>query len=854
MQRNGLKPVERQNVHFQTILNASPDIIVLKDAQGRWVEANKRTLEIFQIDEEVYRGKTELQLGEIYPHFEIYVPYFIESDRLAWVTGDQIQAEEYVIIDGEEHVFNVVKVPIYDSNGEPDALVVIGRDITEIRKSEQIYKSIFSDHPEGVYSLDKEGNFLDINKEAQRISGYSREELLQTDFQKLIAPDKLPAVLERFEQVLKGQRKAQITQLVRKDGQVRDIQLTTIPATLNGKVIGIHGVAQDVTETKRLEVLREKETFILAKIASGDTLEEVINHIIEIVEKLSQGVCSIMFYEKEQNWLRFGYGPGLNPEFVEKIDKFPVGPDLASCGHAAYVKELTIVSDIETNPAWAEWSEIALRHGMRSCWSVPVLSASGSLLGTFAVYYHDSREPDDIEISMLRVFAYVTGLAMDRTQHIQEIQYLANHDVLTNLPNLRYLKELFEQWIQETNELAVMFLDLDHFKTLNDTFGHDFGDILIQEIAGRIQKTIGEANVVARMGGDEFVILIRNVTDRQMVREVAEHILTSIEKPIFIMDRDFHVTASIGISMYGEHGSTIEALMKNADVAMYSVKDAGGNGSRIYDPAMNEKAYELYMLQGEFRKALEQEQFQLYYQPKYDIRTGAITGLEALVRWIHPEKGVISPATFIPLAEESGFIIELGAWVLRRACQQVKEWKDESNIEMRVAVNVSVKQFIKQDIAAYVKATLDELKLDPGCLELEITESVLSRHEFLIQETVGELQRIGVKVSIDDFGTGYASLTYLKQFRANTIKIDRSFIQLLPQNEEDSAIVTAIITLANQLNMSVIAEGVETKEQLDFLRSKGCNEVQGYYFSPPLPVEKMYHMLKENRLSGGNKA
>jgi len=301
--------------------------------------------------------------------------------------------------------------------------------------------------------------------------------------------------------------------------------------------------------------------------------------------------------------------------------------------------------------------------------------------------------------------------------------------------------------------------------------------------------------------------------------------------------------------MYGEHGNTIEVLLKNADVAMYSVKDVGGNASRIYDVAMNEKAYESYMMQGEFRKALEQEQFQLYYQPKYDIRSGAITGLEALVRWIHPEKGVISPAVFIPLAEESGFIIELGAWVLRRACQQLKEWKDDLDIELRVAVNVSVKQFIKQDIAAYVKATLNDLKLDPGCLEVEITESVLSRHEFLIQETVGELQRIGVKVSIDDFGTGYASLTYLKQFRANTIKIDRSFIQLLPQNEEDSAIVTAIITLANQLNMSVIAEGVETKEQLDYLLSKGCNEVQGYYFNPPLPSEKIYQLLKEIRRS-----
>lgn len=836
---------ERQNLHFQTIINASPDIVVLKDAEGRWVEASKKTQEIFGLDEDKYKGRTDLELGKMYPPYQKYVPSFLQTDHQAWTSGKEIRAEETIVIDGEEHTFDVVKVPIYDSEGNRDSIVVIGRDISELLRSEQQYKTLFYDHPDGAYSLDTNGNFLAVNEMAEKISGYKSQELLKMNFRSLISPEKLHEQITRFEQVLKGESRGQVTKLIRKDGQIRDVQTTTIPAILNGKVISITGIARDVTDKIRLESLQEKQTKILSKIAMGEPLSDILNNIIETVETLSNGICSIMYYEKEHNWLRFGYGPRLDKRFIKKIDKFPVGLNFASCGHAAYTKELTIVTNIETHPSWSKWSKDAITSGFRSCWSIPILNPKNELLGTFAVYDRKIREPEDFDIHLLNVLSYLTGLALNRNKQEQEIKYLAHHDILTNLPNIRYLKDIFSEIVQQSSKLAVMFLDLDKFKTLNDTFGHDLGDKVIQEISKRIQKNTGENTITSRFGGDEFVILIRDISTWETAHSIAKHLLSEIEKPLVIMNREHHVTASIGISMYPDHGETLEDLMKNADVAMYSVKDIGGNSSRVYEVEMNEKAYESYMLQGEFRKALEQNQFELYYQPKIDIKTGLITGVEALVRWKHPLKGYISPSIFIPLAEESDFILDLGEWVLREACRQLKTWKEIGVLDIRVAVNVSVKQFIKQDVVGLVKDTLKKFSLSPNCLEIEITESVLSSHESLIEKSIAELQRIGVKISIDDFGTGYASLTYLKQFRANTIKIDRTFIHQLPESIEDAAIVTAVISLANDLKINVIAEGVETVEQLDFLKEKGCSEVQGYYYSAPLPPEEIYPMMNK---------
>lgn len=827
---------------LEQFINTSPDIIIIKDKEGRWIEANSRTLELFNIEE--YQGKTDEELGELYPHIAEYVPGFVKSDLQAWETGKQIEVKKSIFFYNSECIYEVIKVPIFDSAGNRQNLVIFGRDITKLEKSEQTYKSLFRNDPDGVYTLDKKGNFLDVNKVAEEISGYTKEELTKLNYRDLIVPEQHRKVLQRFDKVCCGMTQGIESQIIRKDGGIQNIKLTTIPLKLNDQVIGMHGIAQDLTEKKNIEELQKKQKAILSRIAVGEPLEQIIEYIIESVEELSKGICTIMYYEEEQNWLRFGYGPGLDTEFIKKIDKFPVGENFASCGHAAYAKDLKIVSDIETDPSWTRWKKIALESGLRSCWSLPIISSKGSVLGAFAVYYKESIEPKDSDIEMLKDFSHLTGIALERHFHEEEIKYLANYDNLTNLPNLRYLKEIFSQRLQETSHLAVMFLDLDNLKPHNDTFGHSSGDKLIQEVGKRIQETIGEKNVVARMGGDEFVILISNYTSKFLLCALADKILQAIEEPIIINGQEFSTYGSIGISLSGEHGQTFEELMKNADIAMYSMKKVGGNAFNLYDPKMNKNTASAFQLKSNLKKALKENEFVLYYQPKVNIETGNFIGVEALIRWIHPEKGLISPATFISLAEESDFILLLGEWILNKACAQIKEW-EKLNIKIPIAINVSIKQFLKQDFAALVSKKLTEFKISSEYLEIEITESVLSNHESLVRDTVSKLRSLGIKVSIDDFGAGYASFMYLKQFQADTIKIDKSFISHLPTSQVDAAIVSAIITLASELGISVIAEGVETQEQSDFLKNKGCIYLQGYLYSKPLPPNDILSFLTE---------
>jgi len=835
---------------LRTIINADPDIMVLKDAKGHWIEANMRALKIFGINNTDYKGKTDSELGNIYPIISKYVSQFVESDRMAWSTGKQTINDEVVVIDNQERYYEVVKTPIYNSNGVPECLVVIGRDISERIRNERRYKSIFVKHPEAMYVLDIQGDFIDVNKKAEVISGYTRVELLKMNFISLFLEQDHPEILKAFIEVKKGNTISMETKIRIKNGDIRYIHITTIPAILDGKIIGIQGIAQDITEKRREKVIKEAQSRLLELVAVGESLPRIYKKLVDLFEANSNGgKCSILFYDKGNNCLNVKYAPSLNKSFLSKVDNFPVGEKNASCGQAAYKKKLIIVSDIENDSSWENWKEYALDHDIRACWSIPILSTKGKLLGTFAVYYNRIQEPVEYEIEMVEVFSYILGLAIEKNTNMQAIKHMAFHDALTGLPNVRNLKHLFENIVEEQHikncNLAVLFLDLDKFKSINDTFGHSVGDMLLIKVAKRIQNIVGNS-IVARMGGDEFIFIIQNVANESSAKDMVEIILKSIREPILINESIFHITGSIGISMYPDHGISFDILMKKADVAMYTVKSQGGNSKRLYDKSMDEMALEKFIMQSELHSALKENHFVLEYQPKISLKNRKMTGVEALIRWKHPEKGWISPGEFIPLAEESGLILEIGNWVLQEACRQIKKWNKEGLVDISVAVNISIIQFIQQDIPSLISHFIKEIDINPRYLEIEITESMLMKNEKILIDSVFRLKKIGVKVSIDDFGTGYASMTYLKQFRGDTIKIDRSFINSLPDNQEDSAIVTAIIKMANALKMSVIAEGVETKEQADFLSEIGCDEVQGFYFSRPLSAEMVHEYQQDS--------
>ena len=440
----------------------------------------------------------------------------------------------------------------------------------------------------------------------------------------------------------------------------------------------------------------------------------------------------------------------------------------------------------------------------------------------------------------------VAGFARDVTERQEaadRILFLLGHDTLTTLPNRLALQSTMAHAVAEGRSrntlIALLLLDLDHFKGLNDTLGPGVGDRILFEVAGRLKESVQEKDTVSRQSGDEFAILINDCGNVSMVALIAERLLASIRRPLLLDGHDIALSACIGISIYPEDGDDVEALLKNADTALHAAKAVGRDSYRFFEAEMNSVIGERLRLEHDLRQALARRELFLDYQPQYDAGDGGMLGVEALLRWRHPQQGLISPASFIPIAEETGLIVSIGEWVLDEACRQNAAWLAAGCGPLVVAVNLSALQITQAGLSATVSAALRRHALPPALLELEITESVLMRDTDRALEVLSDLRRIGIKVSIDDFGTGYSSLNYLKRLPLDKLKIDRSFIRDLPRDANDVAITQAIIAISSKLGLAVIAEGVETREQFEFLRNNGCNQIQGFYFSRPRPPQEI---------------
>jgi diguanylate cyclase (GGDEF)-like protein/PAS domain S-box-containing protein len=429
-----------------------------------------------------------------------------------------------------------------------------------------------------------------------------------------------------------------------------------------------------------------------------------------------------------------------------------------------------------------------------------------------------------------------------------QMTHFAQHDAVTNLPNRLLLNDRITQSIglalRQNKPIAVIFLDLDRFKYINDSLGHETGDKLLRSVSKRLLASVRNSDTVSRQGGDEFVILLSEITYPEDAAKCAKKILLSLSAPHSIGGQDLHIDGSIGISVYPGDGEDAETLIKNADTAMYDAKESGRNNFQFFKADMNLKAVERQSLEGSLRSALEREEFLLHYQPKVNLDTGEITGVEALIRWQHPDRGLISPARFIPVAEDCGLIVQIGRWVLGEACRQAREWQDAGLPFKRMSINVSAAEFRAQTFLAGVSATLKETGLDANYLDLELTEGVLMEDAESTGAVLQELKKIGVQLAVDDFGTGYSSLSYLQQFPIDVLKIDRSFVHRITGNPDDAPIVRAIIDMGKNLKQRVIAEGIETQEQLAFLQAQHCAEGQGYLFSPPLAAAQFAHLLQ----------
>lgn len=444
------------------------------------------------------------------------------------------------------------------------------------------------------------------------------------------------------------------------------------------------------------------------------------------------------------------------------------------------------------------------------------------------------------------VFTDISQLKQDKAR----LEFLAHHDALTHLPN----RTLFEDRLQEAlnraqrhaGKVGLLFIDLDRFKNINDSLGHGVGDLLLQAVTSRLKECVRKTDTVARLGGDEFTVLLDELAEPQHAAKVAEKLLAALAQPFKLGGHDLVTSASIGISCYPDDGSDTQTLLKNADAAMYAAKESGRNTYRFFSAEMNASALEMLVMTSNLRVALERDEFFLNYQPIVDLASGNVSALEALLRWKHPELGMIPPVRFIPLAEDSGLIIPIGDWVLKQACAQMKAWQIRGIAPGRMAVNLSVRQFKQKELAQRIAAILNETGLAPQCLELEITESMVMQDPAEAEKVLDQLHEMGIQLAIDDFGTGYSSLSYLKRFPIDFLKIDRSFVQDIPGNPDDVAITRGIVALAKSLDLWVIAEGVETEQQHAFLKAEGCEEAQGYLWSKPRSAEELETLLREN--------
>jgi diguanylate cyclase (GGDEF)-like protein len=615
----------------------------------------------------------------------------------------------------------------------------------------------------------------------------------------------------------------------------------------------VTGVLSIAIERQRSDEQILAQAQILEKIALGATLSDTFKALCLVLEKQSSSArCSVRLFDKTLNLLRFSTVASVNGS-IQAGDGLPVAEGMASCGTAAHRKTSVFVNDTAQDPLWENFQELAECLDIRACWSSPFFSQAGELLGTVSLSHPVPCEPTPHHLQILRTATYLASVAVERHHAAEVIKQQALYDALTGLPNRVLFMEQLKQRIQtvqtsrllsekpeQSCEFAVLFLDVDHFKLVNDSLGHNIGDQLLIEIVRLVKRCIRTKDTFARLGGDEFAILLETIDEVSQAQLIADRIRAVLSFPLKLNEHEVFTSVSIGIAHSSNGYTQPEELLRDADTAMYRAKTQGRAHYAVFDKEMHTHALSRLHMEMDLRHVVEDlflnntSQLQLYYQPIVSLATDAIVGFEALIRWVHPERGFISPAEFIPVAEETGLIVPIGRWVLHEACNQLRRWQEKPGQaqDLIMSINVSSRQLLQPDFTAQLSQILQATQISTASIKLEITESVLMETATCVTDQLVQMRDLGIRLSLDDFGTGYSSLNYLYRFPINNLKIDRSFVDGLGSGQDQ--IVQTIISLAHGLGMDVTAEGVETPEQLARLKALGCEMGQGYLFSRPV--------------------
>ncbi|HSN38765.1 MAG TPA: EAL domain-containing protein, partial [Burkholderiales bacterium] len=789
---------------YRTIFDNAAVGITRVDLNGILTDANQKFLDMLGYSREELLGRAVKDIT----HPDDYGRGAGFRERLAYGAAEAIAGEKrFFRKDGKVVWARRTMSVVCNDAGKPEYLVSVVEDITAHKETEERYRATFDGAPVGImHTAVENGAILHVNPKLCEILGYTREELLGMTTADIPHPDFAGLDHGRYPLMLEGKMSSFASErlFLRKDGSSVWVNRTvSLVRDSAGNALYFIRIVEDISDRKRAELaLRESE----------GRFRQLADNIPE----------AFWIADVEMRELLY-----LSPVY-EKVTGKPVGKIMKNPHRCLEVVHPDDRRRVRTARRLLPYSNYNIEYR--------VVCPDGSLR-----WIHDQAYP--VRDGEGRIYR-IAGIAADITERKaaeEKLVYLAHYDDLTGLPNRILFRDRLEQTLSQARRrnwlVGVMMLDLDRFKVANDSLGHSVGDALLKQVADRLADCVRVGDTVGRFGGDEFGIVLSDLRDAEDVRLVAQKTLEAFSKPFQLNCDEVYITASIGISMYPTDSDDLEVLIKSADTALHRAKDSGRNNFQFFTAEMNDKVLHRLSMDNSLRRALERGEFLLHYQPKVALDTGVTTGLEALLRWQHPELGLVPPGEFVPLLEETGLIIPVGEWIFGAVCGQLKAWEAAGIQCVPIAVNLSSRQFLTRGFGGYVQRLLEKHGVDPRLIELEITESSLMANTEDIVDTLRYLESIGVRIAIDDFGTGYSSLSYLKRFPLDALKIDGSFVQDITSNADDAAIVRAIISMARSLGLKIVAEGVETEAQMNFLASSGCDEIQGYFLSRPMTSE-----------------
>lgn len=757
---------------------------------------------------------------------------------------------ERVRSDGSSCWLEALYAPVSNNQGEVTHIMVVATDVTyskrtELARQDHLWRlSLVADTTDAAIVItDSRSGVVYSNEGFYRMFGWTLCEMQDQKMLEMLARQTPVEVFERVRGDLRQGHPAEMEDVVTGKGGRRYWSKIICNPVMDdqGQWAYTVSVLLDITKTKIHEVLHDRAVQAMSKDLP---LMQVLEMVCEEVERLAPEVAASILQVDEHGILHPMASPSLPFSYSSLLDGVAIGPHIGSCGTAAWRKAPVLVTDIATDPLWADFKHLILPLGYNVCWSTPILQKDGKVLGTFAFYYRENGPfvASSFHQQLVEACTDLCALAMEREQARQRIQQLAFYDALTGLPNRSLLEAQVTQLLDTAREhdqrVAFLHVDLDRFKNINDSLGHAAGDALLRELAARIKQMVHLGGVAGRLLGDEFVVVVPLGAGEE-VNALIERWQANLMRPVRVSNAQVELSVSVGVAMYPQDGTAMATLLHRAELTVHQAKTGGPGRVGFFSVELSRAADERVSLEKALREALQTNGLQLHYQPQVELATGRLHGLEALARWTHPGLGSIPPGRFIPLAEECGLMGALSRWALDQACRQLAKWRRQGLAVPAVAVNLSASSFHNLQLPAIVSQTLQRHGLHASDLIVELTESILLDSDSATLQTIDRLHAQGVRLSMDDFGTGYSSLSYLRRLPISELKLDRSFVADLEHAQAARALSAAILGIGNSLGLKVVAEGVETAAQKDILQAQGYPVVQGYWFAKPMAPEEL---------------